>query len=106
MLSLYHDSNGAPSAASKDRIILHSRARSLADRFDTKTKMVSRFYGCFTDLLAKEWNITFNVPTAGARNGVYFGCIDQSSHIANILTRLEQTPPPSSGKSPEWRHNP
>lgn len=110
MLALIHNNACGAGARPSDMIWAKeiikkgSRARSLADRFDTSTSQPSKFYGCYTYEFARVWNKLFHVPTQGAKNKITFGCIDSPSDIPNILTRLEQTP--AAGKSPEWRSYP
>ncbi len=103
MLALTHNNQCGPAARRTDMIekqYLKDRKKH-ADRFDPKTTKPFKFYGCHTDLFAKEWNRIFNVPTEGSVNKVDFGCIDRPSHIQSILKRLERTP--TSAGPPKWK---
>ncbi len=110
MLALIHNNACGAAALHSDMIRIvditrtGSKARSLADRFDSSSTQPSKFYGCYTDEFAKAWNGLFNVPTQGAKNKITFGCVDSPSDIPNILKRIEQTP--ASGNLPKWSTHP
>ncbi|MCP3872915.1 MAG: hypothetical protein GY699_07145 [Desulfobacteraceae bacterium] len=103
MLALTHNNRCGAAALKTDMIETKhlKQNRKYADRFDFKATKPSKFYGCYTDLFAKEWNQVFNVPSQGSENKVDFGCIDKPSHIQHILKRLERTP--TSAGPPKWK---
>ena len=65
-------------------------------KFSAQTKEFSRFYGCNTAPFAEQWNKTFKVPSAGARNKVTFKSITQSNVLQSIETMK------TSAGSPNW----
>ncbi len=103
MLALLHDNTCRPVADKKDMILVDELKfnNKYADRFDSTSTRPSKFYGCYTNLFAKEWKKRFKVPSEGSVNKVDFGCIDRPSHIQHILRRLERTP--TSAGPPDWR---
>ena len=52
---------------------------------------ISKLYGCYTEEFAKEWNKTFKLGAAGAKQKIDFGVIDRPSNIVNIMDRIEKT---------------
>ncbi len=102
MLSLFH-SNACVAQASVNDMILKTdiinRVR-LKKKFNKASKKVSKFYGCYTEEFAKEWNKIFGLSTAGAKEKIDFGVVDRPSNIVNIMERIEKTP--TSAGSPDW----
>ena len=99
LLALTHDSSCGPVAAVTDVIYVRDirRNSSLSNKFVTGSTPSSKFYGCYTDGFAKEWNDVFGVPAEGAVNKVDFGSVDRKSNIPNVLERIQQT------GSPGWK---
>jgi hypothetical protein len=90
---------------------LHSIRKAAADRILAKgalsyidrIKMI-KFYGCYTNSFAKEWNSIFGAGAAGAKEKIDFGVVDRPSNIVNIMERIEKTP--TSVGNPDWTvHN-
>jgi hypothetical protein len=102
MLALTHTSSCEAAAFDKDMIKTAdiSKKASLKNRFNQSAKQVSKFYGCYTEGFAKEWNKTFGVSAAGAKEKVDFGVVNRPSNIMNILERIEKTP--TSVGNPDW----
>jgi hypothetical protein len=102
MLKLVHRSSDcAPAAAPGDMITvadISSNAPSVASKMITKGK-ASKFYGCFTESFATEWNKLFSVTTEGAVSKIDFGVIDRESKIEKIMPRLEQSKPDTKWKT-------
>ncbi len=97
MLALTHDPKSCEAQAfQKDMLFSTSisdvKNASVASRFSSKTKRVSKFYGCYTDKFAKKWNAVFGVASAGAKQKIDFGVINRPSNIENVMKRIEQTP--------------
>ena len=94
MLALAHDKVCRAIAFDKDMIknseIL--KRSSLKKKFRKTSNLVSKFYGCYTEEFAKEWNSVFGVSAAGAKKAIDFGVIDRPSNIANVMERIEKTP--------------
>jgi hypothetical protein len=102
MLSLTHTSACQASAYNKDMIYASdiSTKSSLKNKFSNSTSQVSKFYGCYTNKFAKEWNKTFQVGAAGAKEKIDFGVVDRRSDIVNVMERIEKTP--TSVGNPDW----
>lgn len=109
MLALTHDTACEASAFTKDMILRSDILRmssllNLPGKFSKLSKQVSKFYGCYTEEFAKDWNNTFGVTAAGAKEKVDFGVVDRASNIVNIMERIEKTP--TSMGNPDWTiHN-
>lgn len=73
---------------------------SLAPKFDTSTKMPSKFYGCYTKGFAKKWHETYKVPTEGAINKITFDALYQGQASESILKRIERIP--TNLGPPQW----
>jgi hypothetical protein len=102
MLALTHDAACVAGAYDKDRIFsrdLHLQSH-LSDRFVPGTEQASRFYGCYTNQFAENWNKVFKVPTEGAQNKIDFGVVNRPSTIPSVLKRIESTP--TSIGDPGW----
>lgn len=94
MLALTH-SNSCVAQASPSDMILNSdipKNVSVKKKINSKSKSVSKFYGCYTEEFAKEWSKTFKLSAAGAKQKIDFGVIDRPSNIVNIMERIEKTP--------------
>lgn len=102
MLSITH--NGVCQAAAFDKDMIKKsdilKNKSLLKKFSKVSKQVSKFYGCYTEGFAKDWNKTFGLSTAGAKEKIDFGVIDRPSNIVNIMERIEKTP--TSRGNPDW----
>jgi hypothetical protein len=105
-LALDHDSSCKAVALLTDIVKMSDikANKKIADKFNTGTTTPSKFYGCYTNGFANEWNNIFGVPAEGAVNKVDFGSLDRPSHIKNILERIQQTP--TSKGSPDWKTYP
>jgi hypothetical protein len=77
-----------------------SKQPDLISKFHTRIKRESKFYGCYTESFAKEWNLVFGLSASGAKNKIDFGVIDRPSNILNIMERIEKTP--TSAGNPDW----
>ena len=104
MLALTHDSACQASASLNDMIEATDLLKNgaLKNKFNNLSvnKQISKFYGCYTDRFAKEWNNVFGVSAAGAKKKIDFGVIDRPSNIVNVMERIEKTP--TSMGQPDW----
>lgn len=102
MLSLTHNLACNAAAFPKDTISTSeiSRQSSLQKKFSKTSNQVSKFYGCYTEGFAKEWNSVFGIAAAGAKEKIDFGVINRASNIVNIMERIEKTP--TSKGNPDW----
>ncbi|MGD8845576.1 MAG: hypothetical protein PVJ84_13290 [Desulfobacteraceae bacterium] len=106
MLSIIHNSTCQAAAYNRDMINTSdiSTKSSLQNKFDNSTSQISKFYGCYTNSFAKEWNSIFGAGAAGAKEKIDFGVVDRPSNIVNIMERIEKTP--TSVGNPDWTvHN-
>lgn len=102
MLALIHNSACQAAAFDKDMINKSEILKKsvLLKKFSKTSKQVSKFYGCYTEGFAKNWNNVFGVSAAGAKDKIDFGVIDRPSNIVNIMERIEKTP--TSQGNPDW----
>ena len=102
MLALSHSSTCVPQASVNDMILTTdlSKQVSLQNKFSKASSRVSKFYGCYTEDFAKEWNKVFGLSAAGAKEKIDFGVVDRPSNIVNVMERIEKTP--TSFGIPDW----
>ena len=89
-------------AFTKDMILNKdlSTKGGLRKKFNKTPQKVSKFYRCYTEGFAMEWNKVFGVSAAGAKVKIDFGVIDRTSSIVNVMERIETTP--TSEGNPDW----
>ena len=94
MLALTHNNRCQAAAFDRDMINVSaiSKNRNLQNKFNKTTSLISKFYGCYTEGFAKNWNTTFGVSSAGAMQKIDFGVVDRASNIVNVMERIEKTP--------------
>jgi hypothetical protein len=95
MLKLIHNSACAPAANTSDMILVEDIAKhagTVSKKMKTKGKP-SKFYGCFTEKFAEQWNTVFGTAAEGAIKKIDFGVTDRPSDIKQLLPRLEQSNP-------------
>lgn len=95
MLKLTHDESCAPAANKADMILVEDIAKNsgmVSRKMKAKGKP-SKFYGCFTEKFAEQWNTVFGTAAEGAINKIDFGVTDRPSDIPQVLPRLEHSKP-------------
>jgi len=95
MLKLIHDGSCRPAANTSDMILVEDIAKNagtVSKKMKTKGKP-SKFYGCFTEKFAEQWNTVFGTAAEGAIAKIDFGVTDRPSKIPQLLPRLEQSKP-------------
>ncbi len=95
MLKLIHDSDCGPAANTSDMILVEDIAKhagTVSKKMKNKGKP-SKFYGCYTENFAEQWNTVFGQAAEGAIKKIDFSVVDRPSDIDQVLPRLEQSNP-------------
>ena len=93
MLKLIHDDSCGPAANTSDMILVADIAKNsgtVSKKMKAKGKP-SKFYGCYTESFAEQWNTVFGQAAEGAINKIDFSVVDRPSDIDEVLPRLEQS---------------